>query len=192
MERTIRNSQSAIRNPKSSNPQSAIRIPQLSHSAFRIPQSRRGFTLIEVVIVLVIIAVAMAVVMPSMRTGLAGMRLEAKGRDFVTLCRTARTLAVGEQRVYRIAVQRDRNIIFLADAYHDKVHDFGLSDEIKVSSVKFEGEESRDPAVYISFYPNGRADDAELVLENDRGRKVIVKTDVITGSAKLTIPKERG
>ncbi len=165
-------------------------LPYIPHSAFRIPQSRRGFTLIEIIVVLVIIAVAMAVVMPSMRTGLAGMRLEAKGRDLVTLCRTARTLAVGEQRVYRIAVQKDRNRIFLVDAYHEKVRDFELTDEIKVSSVKYEGEESRNPAVYISFYPNGRADDAELVLENDRGRKVTVKTDVITGSAKLTIPKE--
>jgi prepilin-type N-terminal cleavage/methylation domain-containing protein len=184
------NGQRTTDNGQAFNPQSAIRNPQLDQSAIRNPQLARGFTLIELIVVLVIIVTAMAVVMPSMRTGLAGMRLESKGRDLVTLCRTARTLAVGEQRVYRIAVQKDRNAIALVDAYHVKVRDFDLTDEFKITSVKYEGQESRDLVVYVGFYPNGRSDDAELALESDRGRKMTIKTDLITGTAKLIIPRE--
>lgn len=157
----------------------------------RVCLRQRGFTLIELIVVIVIIAVASALVMPSMRSGLSGVRLEAKGRDLATLCRFARTLAVGEQRVYRIRIEKEKNSIFLTDAYHEKVRSFDLTREIMLEAFKYEGEESREPIVFLNFYPNGRADEAELVLKNKQGREVIVKTDVLTGTAKLVIPREQ-
>ena len=153
-------------------------------------KSDRGFTLVEIIVVVAIIAAASAIAMPSMKRGLSGMRLETKGRDLAMLCRAARTLAIAEQHVYRIAVERDKGSIALVDAYRQKVRDFDLSAEIKLDTVSFEGEEGRDPILYISFYPNGRSDEAEIVLKNEQGRKVILKTDVLTGMARVTVPRE--
>ncbi|HEY2933291.1 MAG TPA: prepilin-type N-terminal cleavage/methylation domain-containing protein [Acidobacteriota bacterium] len=160
------------------NPQSSIRNPS-------------GFSLLEVIVVLLIVSIAGAVVMPSMRTGLSGMRLEAKGRDLATLCRSARILAVGQQSVYRVAVERDKNRIFLADAYHEKVRDFELTDEIQIDAVKYEGNDDHEQVLFINFYPNGRADEAEVWLKNNRGRKVLIKTELLTGTARLIVPREQ-
>ena len=151
-----------------------------------------GFTLIEMIVVMAIIALAAVIAIPAMRGGLSGMRLETKGRDLATLCRAARTLAVGEQRPYRIAIEPAQNHIFLVDAYHEKIRDFDLTEEIKLESVKYEGRENHDRIVYVGFYPNGRADEVELTLRNDRGRRVVLKTDLLTGTARLTVPREVG
>lgn len=158
---------------------------------FRKRHSAAGFTLVEIIVVIVIIAVSGAILMPSMRTGLAGIRLEAKGRDLAALCRMARTLAVGEQQVYRIGLQRDSNSVFLADAYHERVRDFDLTEEIKLDTVKYEGKEPHEETVFVSFYPNGRADEAEVVLSNRQGRKVVLTTDVLTGMARVAVRGER-
>ena len=173
--------------------------PRLPHPACRAavradgPAARgsRGFTLIEIIIVVVIIAVASGILMPAMRSGLSGIRLEAKGRDLATLCRMARTMAVGEQSVYRIGLEREKNSIFLADAYHEKLRDFDLTDEITLDSIKVDGSEANDETVFLSFYPNGRADEAELVLQNKQGRKITLRTEVLTGSARVSLGQEK-
>ncbi|MBI2822082.1 MAG: prepilin-type N-terminal cleavage/methylation domain-containing protein [Acidobacteria bacterium] len=156
-----------------------------------VPERQRGFTLFEIIIVVVIIAVAAAVVAPSMRRGLAGMRLETKGRDLATLCRAARTLAVGEQSVYRLGIEQDKHSIFLADAYRNKIRDFDLTDEIRLEAVRYEGGENQEAVLYVNFYPNGRADEVELTLKNEQDRRVILKTDVLTGTARLVVSRER-
>jgi general secretion pathway protein H len=154
-------------------------------------RDERGFTLIEIIVVLAIIAIASAVLMPAMRTGLSGIRLEAKGRDLATLCRMARTMAVGEQHVYRIGLERHTNSVFLADTYHEKLRDFDLTEEIEIDSIKYEGKEAAEDTVFLSFYPNGRADDVEIVLKNRGGRRIVLRTDILTGAARISLGREQ-
>lgn len=57
----------------------------------------RGFTLIEILVVLVILALTLALVVPAVSSGL-GSSLDSVGRDMHTELRKARSQAVNQQR----------------------------------------------------------------------------------------------
>src|SRR5688500_9566548 len=63
-----------------------------------------GFTLLELVLVLVIISTALAMAAPALRGWSKGARLRDAGDQFLAVARWARSQAVSNSRVYRLNV----------------------------------------------------------------------------------------
>src|SRR3954464_11941493 len=68
------------------------------------PSSRRAFTLIELMLVLLVIAIALGTVAPSLRGHSRTSKLRDTAEQFVTLTRLARTRAMSTGQPHRIVI----------------------------------------------------------------------------------------
>jgi prepilin-type N-terminal cleavage/methylation domain-containing protein len=73
-------------------------------------QTRRGFTLIEVVVVLLVLAVALAVGVPAIGHGADGLRSRSEAAGVANFLRAAREQAVTRNRVYEVRVGTEAGV----------------------------------------------------------------------------------
>lgn len=143
-----------------------------------------GFSLLELILVLVLLGAVAVVIVPSFMQGMAGIQLETASRDFVTHLRQARTRAVSTQRVYRVIlqpseVQGEPSAYALADEYEHPLKTFPLPAVVSFAEVSGQG---WNPV--ISFYPNGRSSSGRVVMAAGNRRTTIV-LNPITGFGKV-------
>ncbi|MFQ5739461.1 MAG: GspH/FimT family pseudopilin [Acidobacteriota bacterium] len=140
-----------------------------------------GFTLFELLAVMILMGLVVAVVLPSFSGGLKSLELETSGRDLVTRMKQARSGAIAQQRVLRIILrpgaQSDGYV--LANAYEEEIKAFELP-----AGLSFVLQESGKP-LQVSFYPNGRSSGAEFALRNSRGKQIAIEVDPITGLPRV-------
>ena len=145
------------------------------------PGSRRGFTLLELIVVLVLLGAAAAVVMTSFTGGMLGIQMETASRDLVTRMRQARVDAVARQAVFRVVLggesSQGSNYI-LADEYGQKIRSYELPKGLSLIA------EDGLPMT-ISFYPNGRSSGGSFRLKRDGGKEIAIVVDPITGFGKV-------
>ena len=93
------------------------------------PGSKQGFSLLELIVVLMLVALAAGVVMPSFSRGLRGLEMETAGRDLMTRMRHARSQAISKQKVFRIILRKDEDetvpdhYVF-ADEFEQQIREF--------------------------------------------------------------------
>lgn len=156
----------------------------------------KGFTLIELIMVVFILGLAFGIAGVKLSQGLDGLYLKASAKDIVTTLRYAREKAIAEQIVYKVGFDVERNQVYLADEVETKktIH---LNEKIRLSQVKIDEVEVKarqqigagiylDQVGEISFYPTGSSNKGEIILENTKGSKLRVVTDFLTGSARIT------
>ena len=147
----------------------------------------RGFSLFELLVVLVLMSLALAVVLPSFSRGLKGLELEATGRNLITRMKQARARAITEQRVFRILVSKEEN-----SSEGESVNYYTFTDEFEVEIKRFvfpggissQVEDGKFP-VKVSFYPNGRSSGASFLIENEQERQLGIFVDPITGLGRV-------
>jgi type II secretion system protein H len=142
------------------------------------PGSSDGFTLLEVVVVLVLLGLAAALVIPSFTAGLRGLELETAGRDLITRMKQARTDALNQQTVFRVVLSDDSveaARYALVDEYGRPLKAYELPADVSV-----EVQEGELPLT-ISFYPNGRSSGGWFDLRSEGGRKLKIVVDPVTG-----------
>lgn len=150
-----------------------------------------GFTLIEILIVLLLLGAAAVLVMPSFTTGLAGVELESAARDFVTELKRARLAAVSTQQPRRIILMEpegseDARRYVLTDEFERRLEALSLP-----KGIGFYVEDSRSWPVVLSFYPDGTSSGGEVYLANSAGKRLKVRLDPVTGYAKVARRDER-
>jgi type II secretion system protein H len=146
------------------------------------PGRQGGFTLLEIIIVLVLLGLAAAVVIPSFIGGLRGLQLETAGRDLVTRMKQARTDALNQQSVIRVILknnpQEDAQYAFV-DEYGRALRTYNLPTGVEVKTA--EGE----LPLKISFYPSGRSSGGKFSLQNEGGRVLRIFVDPVTGFGRV-------
>ncbi|MCB1578178.1 MAG: prepilin-type N-terminal cleavage/methylation domain-containing protein, partial [Xanthomonadales bacterium] len=95
-----------LADPRDVSPRSSLPIP---HSPFSIPRSSRGFTMIELIVVIVLIGIVASVVAFSFAKSLSGARIQAASRDLVAALRYTRGQAIvkGEQKVLVLDLEKN-------------------------------------------------------------------------------------
>jgi general secretion pathway protein H len=146
--------------------------------------SRKGFSLFELLIVLILVALAAGVVMPSFSRGLRGLELETAGRDLITRMKQARSRASASQKVSRIILvssEEGPDYYVLANEFEQELNRVLLPERvsIEVQEDQFEG-----PLARVNFYPNGRSSGGSFYLQNET-REIEIWVDPITGFARV-------
>jgi prepilin-type N-terminal cleavage/methylation domain-containing protein len=145
----------------------------------------QGFTLLELLIVVLVLALVLAVSYPSLSRGSASIQLRATGRDVLNTFRYAREKAVTEQIGMRVMVDRENQRLILANDLGDGNRIYVMPGEVKIHRIALGGKEITEGSVPIRFLPNGSSEAVEVLLKSDAGSFLRIISDPITGGARI-------
>jgi general secretion pathway protein H len=139
----------------------------------------QGFTLLEIIVVMVIAALAVAVAAPNFQPAIAHMQLQAATRDVASALRHARTQALsrGEEAEFSLNVRRHFYKV------SGRAKPYGLPDSVRLSlfTADFLMEEGQGAIV---FFPDGSATGGRVSLEAG-GKKRMVDVNWLTGAVTI-------
>jgi general secretion pathway protein H len=139
-----------------------------------------GFTLLELMVVLVIIALGGVVVAFGVGGGLENMRLKAAAKNLLSIMRHARDEAASRKMKVSVVVDQESRNIVLKTGGSDKGEDAGSGREYRLP----DGVTVRE-TVSVHFYASGGSSGGEAVLANKRERSYRVQVDMLTGIPRL-------
>jgi prepilin-type N-terminal cleavage/methylation domain-containing protein len=174
----------------------------------RCSRKTSAFTLIELVIVIVIIGIAAAMIIPEMKGGFQDALLRSTSRDLINVFSIASSRAVSLNQLHRVrieastgryviekrtreSVQGDEykplNDVSEAAGTLDKriaiqVHNL---DESLTAAPASESSQAHPNLDAISFYSDGTADAAELLLRDRQGYRMALRINPITAHVKI-------
>lgn len=144
---------------------------------------QKGFTLLELLIVLAVLVLVLAVSYPSLSRGTAALSLRTTGRDVLNTFRHAREKAVTQQSGMRVTVDRENQKLLLADDFGEGGREYLLPENVRIERVLLGGVETGEGTATIRFLPNGSSDAAEILLQSRSGSRLRVVSDPISGGA---------
>jgi prepilin-type N-terminal cleavage/methylation domain-containing protein len=146
----------------------------------------QGFTLLELMIVLLVISLTLAVAYPSLSRATSSIHLRSTARDILNTFRYAREKAVTEQTGMRVTVDRDKQELVLTDDLGDGSRTYLLPGDVKIQRMVFAGNEVVEGPMLVRFLPNGSSENVEVLLKAPKtGSYLRVVTDPITGGARV-------
>lgn len=175
-----------------------------------------GFSLIELLVVLVLIAIMTAVIIPEMKGTYENALLRSTGRDLATAFGTAYSRAVTLNQLHRVRFDRTENRFFVESMVRgnrqpgseSQEQDFpgakGVLDSRILIEVRdpqqdtanespteektgFENESPAEAGIeMIRFFPDGTADGKEVVLEDRDGFRLALRINPITARVRVT------
>lgn len=163
----------------------------------------RGFTLLELLVVMVVISLMSVLVVPQMTGSLSRMNLQTASKKISALLRYARSRAASEKITY-VAVfdfEKDRLSIMtgqeaqtgetieedLGDGEERVIRSksYDLPDGVKLEKAVSGGDEIDSGHFQITFFPAGSSSGGDVILTNDRGKRYKISVDFITGIVQL-------
>jgi prepilin-type N-terminal cleavage/methylation domain-containing protein len=176
-------------------------------------RARRGFTIIEVMIVIAIAAMVMTAGIPMMWKMLAKEQLAKAVNDVIEGCKTARDRAILQNQPYEFVIRNKTEKESELTIEAAKIRDpSGLAFPGSTATVKEPGSITGDfprklgddvmiqlidvnfvdhmgfPEARVRFYPNGTSDEFTVVLKKGTVQRQI-HLDTITGTAFEVLPK---
>ncbi len=158
----------------------------------------RGFTLIELAVVLSLIGMIFLVVFPNLTGLLSGRRLMGFSREMAGALDYARARAVIEGRPLTFRIDRGEGEYSVrrkketGDGYGRAAEDeivkkWKIPDEIKVGRVELETRVTEGFEPVIRFYPRGNSNGAVISLETVRGDKARIRVKPYTGRSEIML-----
>jgi prepilin-type N-terminal cleavage/methylation domain-containing protein len=145
----------------------------------------RGFTLLELLLVMLLVALVLAVSYPSLSRASTAVHLRTTGRDILNTFRYAREKAVTEQIAMRVSVDQERQELILSDDLGDGARSYVLPRDVKIQRMTRAGAAIVRGPLIVRFLPNGSSDRAEVLLKSDAGAFLNIISDPIAGGARI-------
>ncbi len=142
-----------------------------------------GFTLVELLVVLVLGALLVGLVGPQLSSGVPGSELRAGARDLASALRQVRADAIssGEEQSLLLDVRENRFELSGSDRGGNLPADIDL----RIDTAR--GEVVDDHRAGIRFFADGSATGGRIRL-NSNGRILVVDVDWLTGRARIEAP----
>ncbi len=145
---------------------------------------QRGFTLVELLVVLVIAALAMALVGTSISRSISGAEMRTAARKVAASLRYTRTHAILTKSEQMFLVDTEKHSFQAADRQQETLPK-GMNVELNTARSELTSE----TAGGIRFYPDGGSTGGNVRLEAN-GRVYQVNVAWLTGEASLQRPDE--
>lgn len=140
-----------------------------------------GFTLIEIMLVVVIILIVTGIAVPRLSGSFSSTRMKDAVRSTIRVARYARSMAILNQTDCTLSFATNRISLTSSNATL-AVHSF--ADEIKIT--KFENlRNDKAEDLSVLFYSSGMNDGFELTLEDDKNRRAAIICNPITGKVEV-------
>jgi general secretion pathway protein H len=125
------------------------------------PKSSQGFTLLELIIVLVISVLGFAAVSVNINSGNTSTRLETVVRDLASALRYAHGQALLTHKAVAVVINLDENYYRISDRDRNYAFDEQIEVTLTVAEQAFSEEESGS----IDFFPDGSSTGGRITLE---------------------------
>lgn len=167
-----------------------------------------GFTLIELMVVIVLIAITTALIIPEMKGTFEDALLRSTARKLVDVCSLANSQAITVNQLHRVRLDKINGRYFVERARHEGEAGSGLVREREITGGKGNIDtritiEIRKPAEdspeasaspdakdrkaddTISFYADGTADAQEILLRDRQGFRLALRINPITARVHI-------
>ena len=139
-----------------------------------------GFTMIELLLVIVIIGVAIGVVMPSLVTSIRGQRLKTAAHTMVTVARYARSMAVLKQTDLTLSFNLASGQVDLTSTNVSLPRFTRMIEDVTIASVQIQGQDDANEGFCeVKFRRNGLCQPFKVKIIDRRGNYVVVKVDAL-------------
>ncbi|HZP41448.1 MAG TPA: GspH/FimT family pseudopilin [Candidatus Binatia bacterium] len=128
-------------------------------------RAARGFTLIEMTMVLLIIAIGSALVIPMIESGIEAREVRRAARQIASTMHYCRGEAVSRGMPQELVIDATKNSLHTTAWGRWAV----LTDRALIERITG-GNQVEDGVVQILFFPNGASSGAEVVVANRRDR----------------------
>ena len=137
----------------------------------------RGFSLMELVVVLAILAITAAVVAPGVARTVDGMRARAEVGAVAAFLRSAREHAVSRQQAIEVRVDDETHTLVMRRA--GQAGEAGAPATRAISSLLRIAIDPLAPAV--TFLPHGMSTGARFAIATPGPRAYVITVDALTG-----------
>jgi type II secretion system protein H len=171
-------------------------------------RSQSAFTLIELVIVIVIVGIAAAVIIPEMKGGYQDALLRSASRDLVNVFSIASSRAVSLNQLHRVRIEASTGRYVIEKRTRESVQgdEYKALDDVSeaqgtvdkritvrvhnvddslAAAPASEINQTRPDIDSISFYSDGTADAAELLLRDRQGYRMALRVNAVTAHVKI-------
>jgi general secretion pathway protein H len=182
-------------------------------------QAGRGFTMIELMIVLAIMSFVFALAGPMVTRGLSGLTLKTAAKKVAAALRYARSQAVNRAQPYSVIFDREHGRIVIrgiprpipldqteepaesdtneadaaqARAQQPEIKVVELPEGITLQEITVGGTRitgTKDEVAQMVFYPDGTSQGGDLVLADSRERRYQIKVGFLTGVVTIEEPE---
>lgn len=155
-----------------------------------------GFTLFEVIIVMMIVAMMAAIIGPAVRSGISTLRFRTAVKGLVSTLRYCRSKAISTKKEEKTEIDMDEGSYRMAGVSlsadgKGRAPAVGMLPEGALFAEWETSNETETGGIqFITFYPKGNATGGTLRIEDQRGSLLEVVIDRITGRVKVLNPDE--
>jgi general secretion pathway protein H len=177
------------------------------------PIKARGFTLLELLIVLVVMGIMLAVAGPRIGKALTGLSIKTTARKVAAAMRYARSRAVSSGHAYNVVFDGEKRRVLVIQSPQTSMFDTVLNDneddtepgnaqaqvrEIKilplpkgtsfhkVTVADVASDEGEVEEIYqLTFFPDGTTQQGEIILADTKERMYRIDVNFLTGGVTL-------
>lgn len=141
----------------------------------------RGFTLLELLVVLFLMGLAYALAAPSIGAGAASLELKSATRQLAAGLRKARSVAITRQHEAVLTVDVGRHAFAVTG--DEKI--YPLPKRVEINLITAQTEQIQDQVGNLRFFPDGTSTGGLITLSVGESRQAI-NIDWLTGKIVIT------
>jgi general secretion pathway protein H len=156
----------------------------------------KGFSLIELMVVLILISLSIALVTPSLSRLSRTIELKGAAKKVSTILRYCRSEAVNKRKVYQTLFDSNSREVrvqsmTLKEEKDEKKEEkvtqktYALPEGIRMKEVDNPSSQSPSDSPSIEFYPNGGSSGGTILLDSEDRTGYKIKVDFLTGMVKV-------
>ncbi|MFN7141011.1 MAG: Tfp pilus assembly protein FimT/FimU [Limisphaerales bacterium] len=142
---------------------------------------RRGFTLIEILIVVGILGIIAAIGIPSFARTLQKEGMRRAVSDFVEACSDARATAILKQETTTLTIRPFEHTF----SSPNKTFSFPDTVQIEFMGANFSLTDMEAEETKVRFFPNGTSDEFAIVLRSHDMQTVKITLELVTALADV-------
>lgn len=149
-----------------------------------------GFTLIELIIVLMIIGISLGLVGFFVNQGASNLEIKRFAKEIATTLKYARNQAVSKKKVYSFIMRESDGTYGLYETditeHNEDTEPVAVMSRSVPEKLKIRFDERGEGALRIDFFPGGNSTGGVIDIRNQADRSLLVTVNRITGKVEIS------